>query len=213
MLTIDKYINSCYNHNIFGVTMDKENVRLNKEPISLISETDALDIAFDVNKEIANLYKDVAKLLSALDYDKRENERLRFNIEHLLDIDVLNDNPKTFIDILFRFALWRNEKRFIRFTKRKFYHIRSAIEQNDGEYLLNATYNNTSIFDLRDELAQQRYDTLELLNTPGSALAKGTIVNSFLFMEEQWKRLKDVADEIKTHLDKTIEFNDTLNMY
>lgn len=193
--------------------MEKENVRLSKNHLSSTNKIDEFDTTLDMKKEIAQLYKDVTKLLNDLDYDKHENERLRFNIEHLLDVDILKDNPKTIIDMVFRFALWKNERYLVRFIKRKFKHIRLAIEQNDDEYLLNATYNNTSIFDIRNELAQQRYDTWELLNTPGSTLAKGTIVNSFSFMEEQWKRLYDIAEQIKLHLNKAITFDNSLDIY
>lgn len=181
--------------------MDKENVGLNKKHISLNNKADEISVEVEINKQIAKLYKDVNKLLNDLDYDKHENERLRFNIEHMLDIDVLNDNPRTLIDLIYRFSIWKNERYLIRFMKRKFKHIRSAINQNDNEYLLNATYNNTSIFEIRNELAQQRYDTYELLNTPGSSIIKGTIVDSFCFMEEQCKKLYDIAEEIKTYLD------------
>jgi len=153
-----------------------------------------------MDKEIFQLYKDIDKMLEDLEYDKFENNRLRLDIDHVLDIDTISCDKKTLIDRLVYLYLLHSQKSSKKFRKNKFKHIRKAIKLNDNEYLYNAVYNTISIFELRQNTADNRYDLRELLNTPSSYLAVGTIVDEFHFIETQWKELKDIAEEIKNYL-------------
>lgn len=148
------------------------------------------------------LQQDIDKMITDLEYDKKEMERLRSDIDYMLEIDTITCNKKTLIDRLMRFSMYRSEKSLRKLRHRKFKHIRKAIEQNDDLYLINAVYNDTSLFELRQILADTRYDLRDLLNTPGSYLATGTIVDAFHFEEEQCKKLKDIVEEIKEYLNK-----------
>ena len=50
-------------------------------------------------------------------------------------------------------------------------------------------------------MAETRYDLRELTYSPSSSLAAGTIVDEFHIIEEQWKNLHDIGEEIKTYLE------------
>ena len=154
-----------------------------------------------MNKTLLQLHKDINKMLSDLEYDKSENERLRFDIDYILEIDSITCDKKTLIDRLVHIALLRGHKSSRKFRNNKFKHIRKAINLGDDGYLYNSVYNNTSIFELRQNTASTRYDLRDLLNNPSSSLATGTIVDEFHIIEEEWKNLKDIAEEIKTYIE------------
>ncbi len=155
-----------------------------------------------MNKEILQLYKDIEKMIDNLEYDKSENERLRFDIDHMLQIDTITCDKKTLIDRIVYLALLRGHKSSKNFRDNKFKHIRRAINLSNDEYLYNSVYNDVSIFELRQNTSNTRYDLRELLNNPGSSLAVGTIVAEYRCIEEEWKNLKDIAEEIKSYLNK-----------
>lgn len=164
-----------------------------------------------MDKKILQLNKDINKMLSDLEYDKFENNRLRLDIDHVLDIDTISCDKKTLIDRLVYLYLLHSQTSSKKFRKNKFKHIRKAIKLNDNEYLYNAVYNTTSIFELRQHTADNRYELRELLNTPSSCLAVGTIVDEFHFIETQWKDLKDIAEEIKDYISNIYTINNSMS--
>ena len=155
-----------------------------------------------MNKETLQLFKDIDKMLSDLEYDRRENERLRLDIDYMLQIHTITCDKRTLVDRFVSLALLHGHSSSKRFRNRKFKHISKAINLNDDGYLYNAVYNNTSIFELRQNTADTRYELRDLLNNPASSLAVGTIVAEYRCIEEEWKNLKEIAEEIKSYLEK-----------
>lgn len=154
-----------------------------------------------MQNELLQLYKDIKKMVSDLDYDKREMDRLRSDIEYTLEVDVIECNRKTLIDRLLRLSLIRSENASKKFRKRKFKHIREALELGDDKYLINTVYNESSIFELRQNTADGRYNLRELLYTPSSHLIIGTILHDFYFRYEQITELENITYEIKGYLE------------
>ena len=140
-------------------------------------------------------------MLWDLEYDKGENARLRADINYMLEIDTTTYNKKTLFEHILTLAFLKQRKSSRKFRHNKFKHIRNAISLNDDDYLYSAVYNNYSIFTLRQNTADTRYELRDLLNHPNSELAAGLIVDEFDIIEKQWKDLKDIAEEIKSYLE------------
>lgn len=163
------------------------------------------------DNDMLELKQKIDKILMELEYDKGEMDRLRSDIETILEADVIENKEKTLLDTMLALLVKRSQTKNMKFRNKKYKMIRDAIKNMDNDALIEAIYYDTDIFELRKNIADRRYNLKQLLLKPSSQIAKGTIIDLYKFINMQTNELKDIAEEIKSYLDinyiAEVEFN------
>lgn len=121
------------------------------------------------------LKRKIDKLLMDLEYYKCKMDRLRSEIETILEADVMENTEKTLIDRMLVLVVKRSQTRGIKFRDKKYKRIRDTIKNMDKDALIDAIHYDTDIFELRENGVDRRYELKQLLLKPSSQIAKGTI--------------------------------------
>jgi hypothetical protein len=143
----------------------------------------------------------INKLQYILDYDRCEIDRLRADLEHILDVDV-DEYKCSFFSSLSLKTATKNSKKLTAVNLELLNACNNATYDECIE-ILNIYINR--IIKLQQSIADNRYDIRAFVLNPSSGYVKGLIVTLFNMLETDWNCVRVNIENLEIYLENNFQ--------
>ena len=153
-------------------------------------------------EEKLELRQKINKLLFELDYDLSELDRVKSQIEYVLETTIDSNATWSLIDKLLTLAIARGIKKTTKRMTKKHNLVQEACSNDNLDSIHAIIYGDYNIFTMRSDLADNRYELIKIIESPACNAVSLSIIKLYKLLQTETLTLKNLVADIKFYLDR-----------